>query len=51
VTLSGNATVEWAGEVEVDLATGAASGLVVTERFDDEAAAWAVVVERARAIG
>ena len=51
VTLSGNATVEWVGEVEVDLATGAASELVVTERFDGEAAAWAVVVERARAIG
>ncbi|WP_375382392.1 diaminopimelate epimerase [uncultured Sphingomonas sp.] len=47
-TISGNATWEWAGEVDVDveggLATGVASGLVVTKRFDDEVAAWAAAV-------
>ncbi|SFP67685.1 diaminopimelate epimerase [Sphingomonas rubra] len=48
VTISGNATFEWAGEVSVDLATATASGLVVTRRCDEEATAWATVVERAR---
>lgn len=43
VTIVGNATWEWAGEVDVDLATGMASRLVVTERYDDEVAAWARV--------
>ncbi len=51
VTLSGNATFEWHGTVEVDPATGAASDLVVERRFDAEVAAWAVVVERARNLG
>ena len=41
VTIAGNATFEWEGEVEVDLATGVASGLTVTARRDDEVAAWA----------
>lgn len=49
VTLSGNATFEWAGEVTV--ADGVARDLVVTERFDDEVAAWATVVAMARAAG
>ncbi|WP_374942600.1 diaminopimelate epimerase [Sphingomonas sp.] len=40
VTIVGNATWEYAGSVAVDLATGCASGLVVTERFPDEIAAW-----------
>lgn len=48
VTISGNATWEWEGEVEVDLSSGGASDLVVTRRHDDEAAAWATVVAHAR---
>lgn len=47
VSLSGNATWEWAGSVEVDLERGTASDLVVHARFDDEVAAWAAVRERA----
>ena len=47
VTLSGNATFEWAGEVEVDLATGAAGRVTVTRRYDDEVTAWAAVAARA----
>lgn len=38
VTLSGNATFEWEGEV--DIADGRAERLVVTRRFDHEVAAW-----------
>lgn len=41
VTLSGNATWEWAGSVQVDTATGAVGAVSVERRFDDEAAAWA----------
>ena len=44
VTLAGNATWEWAGEVDVDLAGGVLGELRVTQRFDAEAAAWARVV-------
>ena len=40
VTLSGNATYEWAGSVEVDLTSETASDLVVERRFPDEIAAW-----------
>ncbi len=40
VTLSGNATFEWRGSIEIDLATGATRNLTVIERFDDEVAAW-----------
>ncbi|MGU3389250.1 diaminopimelate epimerase [Sphingomonas sp. M1A8_2b] len=40
VTLSGNATFEWSGSVEVDLDTATASDLVVVRRYDDEVAAW-----------
>jgi diaminopimelate epimerase len=47
VTLSGNATWEWSGEVDVDLDRGIASDLVVEQRFDAEVAAWAAVKERA----
>jgi diaminopimelate epimerase len=43
VTLSGNATVEWRGTVEVDLAAGVAGKLTVVERCGDEVAAWAAV--------
>ncbi|WBH18331.1 diaminopimelate epimerase [Sphingomonas radiodurans] len=41
VTLSGNATFEWSGTVSVE--GGVASNLVVTQRHDDEIAAWAAV--------
>lgn len=44
VTIAGNATFEWDGEIEVDPATGEAGPLVVTRRRDDEVAAWAAVV-------
>lgn len=44
VTIQGNATFEWDGEIEVDLASGLASGLEVTRRRADEVAAWARVV-------
>ena len=44
VTLSGNATFEWTGSIEVDLATATASDLVVTTRHDEEIAAWDRVV-------
>ena len=40
VTLVGNATWNYAGSVEVDLATGIASGLAITQRFPEETAAW-----------
>lgn len=39
VSLSGNATYEWAGEVEVR--DGRAEGLRVTRRYGDEVEAWA----------
>ncbi len=42
VSLSGNATYEWAGSVLVD-STGVASALQIGRRFDDEIAAWAQV--------
>lgn len=43
VTIAGNATFEWDGEIEVDPATGEAGALTVTRRRDDEVAAWAAV--------
>jgi len=47
VTLSGNATCEWAGSIDVDLSTGAVSDLRVEQRFDGEVASWAAVKEEA----
>jgi diaminopimelate epimerase len=44
VTIAGNATFEWDGEIEIDPATGEAGELTVTRRRDDEVAAWAAVV-------
>ncbi len=44
VTIVGNATFEWAGTVAVDLASGEASGLIVSARHADEVAAWDAVV-------
>ena len=43
VTIAGNATWEWSGSVEIDAATGAVGEVVVEQRFDDEAAAWAAL--------
>ena len=43
VTISGNATFEWRGSIAVDLDSAGASDLRVTERHDDEVAAWAGV--------
>ena len=40
VTLSGNATFEYRGTVEVDLATATAGPVSVTARYPDEIAAW-----------
>ncbi|MFA6124607.1 diaminopimelate epimerase [Sphingomonas sp.] len=40
VRLSGNATFEWAGSVDVDLATRRAGPVMVTRRHDNEVAAW-----------
>jgi diaminopimelate epimerase len=41
VTIAGNATFEWDGEIEIDPATGVLGELAVTRRRDDEVAAWA----------
>lgn len=41
IALSGNATWEWEGSVEVDLATGVAGDLRIDRRFDAEGEAWA----------
>ncbi len=40
VTLSGNATFEWRGSVEVDLDTACATDLTIARYHDDEIAAW-----------
>ncbi len=45
ITIHGNATFEWEGEVEVDLATGRAGDVVVARHFNDEISAWARVVD------
>lgn len=44
VTIHGNATWEWEGDVEVDLVRETASGLRVLRQFDDEVAAWSRAV-------
>lgn len=49
VRLLGNATYEWEGSAEVDIARQCASDLAVVRRYQDEAAAWAAVLEQARA--
>lgn len=46
VTLSGNATFEWAGSVEVDPERGLAGDLVIDRWQNDEIAAWAGVIAR-----
>ncbi|MGT2514406.1 diaminopimelate epimerase [Sphingomonas panni] len=40
VTIAGNATFEWDGEIEVDPATGVAGALRIFGRRDGEVAAW-----------
>ncbi|MCU6455875.1 diaminopimelate epimerase [Sphingomonas sp. A2-49] len=47
VSLSGNATWEWWGSVEVDPATGNAGGLTVAAHADAEIAAWARLADAA----
>jgi diaminopimelate epimerase len=47
VSLSGNATWEWRGSVEVDIAAGRAGDLTVLAQADDEIAAWAKLVDAA----
>jgi diaminopimelate epimerase len=49
VSLSGNATFEWEGSVEVDLARGTAGALEIVRYHNDEIAAWAKVAEGAAA--
>ncbi|MBX3593709.1 diaminopimelate epimerase [Sphingomonas sp.] len=41
VSIAGNATFEWDGVIEIDIATGAAGPLEVVRRREDEIAAWA----------
>ena len=48
VTVSGNATWQWAGSAEVDLERGVASDLVVDARFDGEIDAWTRAVDALR---
>lgn len=50
VELSGNATWQWAGEIEVDPDAGTIGDLHVTRRFDDEEAAWTSVRRAAAAV-
>ena len=45
VSLSGNATWEWRGSVEVDIAAGRAGDLTVEAHADDEIAAWAALAD------
>lgn len=40
VTIAGNATFEWDGEIEVDPATGVAGALRIVARREEEVAAW-----------
>lgn len=40
VTIAGNATFEWDGEVEVDLATGVVTDLTIVKRRAEEVASW-----------
>jgi len=47
VTIIGNATWEWAGEVSVDLSRELAGDLTIARHYNDEIAAWAQVAESA----
>lgn len=44
VSIAGNATFEWDGEVEVDLASGCAGALILTRERGEEVAAWNAVL-------
>jgi diaminopimelate epimerase len=46
VTIAGNATFEWDGEITIDLAAGTAHDLEVVRRREDESAAWGAVLTR-----
>ena len=43
VTIAGNATWEWSGSIAIDPDAGSIGDLVVEQRHDDEAAAWAAL--------
>jgi len=45
VRLSGNATWEWEGSAEIDLARGIAGNVVVERWFNDEIAAWSAAID------
>ncbi|OQW41582.1 MAG: diaminopimelate epimerase [Proteobacteria bacterium SG_bin5] len=45
VTLAGNATFEWEGSAEIDLAQGRAGDLRIARHFNDEIAAWGALVD------
>ena len=45
VRLSGNATWEYAGSIEVDLETGRAGDLTIARHYNDEIAAWAALID------
>lgn len=47
--LSGNATFEWQGSVEVDIVHARAGDVTVSRHFNDEIAAWAAVADAAAA--
>lgn len=44
VMLSGNATYEWAGSIDIDVDSGAIGAISVTRQFGQEVAAWANVI-------
>ncbi|WP_179640917.1 diaminopimelate epimerase [Sphingomonas guangdongensis] len=46
VTIAGNATFEWEGEITVDLAAETAHDLEITRRRDHEVTAWQALVTR-----
>lgn len=47
VSLSGNATFEWEGSVEIDVARGIAGALEIVSHHNDEIAAWSHIAEAA----
>ncbi|MBA3836518.1 MAG: diaminopimelate epimerase [Zymomonas sp.] len=46
VTLCGNATFEWVGSAEIDVARGLAGDLVIERWHNDEIAAWGAAVDQ-----
>ena len=49
VTLCGNATFEWEGEAEINLAAARVTEVRVARQFEDEAAAWKAAIAQAGA--